>query len=147
MLDEMLRMIRRLFGSQRTPFHQLVEIATAECSGLSDMEILSAAEKAREAGDCARAAVLLNVVAARDNAEAQFKLGQMFVEGDVPTERFPQGELSYRMQRIGVRWLMAAAKAGHSGAETRLGSIWLVDGNTTEVDRAPPHRELKDGQR
>jgi TPR repeat protein len=109
------------------------------------VEILSLAMKAREAGDYSRAAVLLNVAAGRENAEAQFRLGEMFVEGDVPTERFPQGELSYRMQRTGVRWLTAAAQAGHVRAEARLASIVLVDANTPEREATQARRVREEG--
>ncbi len=145
MLSAALGKIRRLFGLQRTPFQKLLERAETECANISDMEILSLASKAREAGDCARAAALLNVAARRDNAEAQFRMGEMFVEGDVPTEKFPQGELSYRMQRAGVRWLTAAAQAGHSMAEARLASIRTVDANPIDREIPPARRERGEG--
>ncbi len=141
MFSATFRTIRRLFGFQRTSFQQLVERAEIECSNISDVEVLSLASRAREAGDCGRAATLLNVAAGRGNAEAQFRLGEMFVQGDVPTEKFPQGELSYRMQRAGVRWLTAAGQAGHSMAASRLASIQLVDANSMEREIPPARRE------
>ncbi len=92
MFSATLRTIRRLFGLQRTSFQQLVERAEIECANISDMDVLSLALKAKEAGDCGRAATLLSVASGRGNAEAQFTLGEMFVQGDVPTEKFPQGD-------------------------------------------------------
>ena len=145
MFSATLRTIRRLFGLQRTSFQQLVERAEIECANINDVEVLSLALKAKEAGDCGRAATLLSVASGRGNAEAQFRLGEMFVEGDVPTERFPQGELSYRMQRTGVRWLTAAAQAGHVRAEARLASIVLVDANTPEREAAQARRVREEG--
>ncbi len=59
MFSATLRTIRRLFGLQRTSFQQLVERAEIECANISDMDVLSLALKAKEAGDCGRAATLL----------------------------------------------------------------------------------------
>lgn len=140
-----LRAIRRLFVAERTPFHKLVERAETECSTIRDVEIISRAAEAREAGDAARAAALLTVAAERRNPEAEFRLGKMFVDGDVPTDRFPQGELSYRRQSAGVRWLMAAAQAGHSMAEARLKAVTAVDSSPSERERAAPRREREEG--
>ena len=139
-----LRVIRRLFGLPRPRFRDRVVRVAAECFNMSDAEILSLATKAQAAGDAARAAPLLSVAAERGVVEAQFRLGEMFTKGDVPTERFPQGELSYRMQVAGVRWLTAAAQAGHSEAAARLASIVLIDADTTQREGAPARSELEE---
>lgn len=127
MFNATKRAIRRMLGLQRPRFREAVQRAGVECAKMSEKDIVALAAAASLTGDATRAAALLTVASERGDIEAQFRLGVMFIEGDVPTERFPKGELSYRMQRAGVRWLTMAAEAGHSAAKTRLASISFID--------------------
>ncbi len=139
------RAIRRLLGLQRPKFRETVERVGAECAGMTGEEIVALAAAASAAGDASRTAALLSVAAERGDTEAQFRLGGIFMNGEVPTERFPKGEVSYRMQRAGVRWLTEAAQAGHSEAAARLAAISLIDADI--APRSPPPPARSDGGR
>ena len=87
---------------------------------------LREARQAYDAGDYARAAMLLAPLADAGEPDAQYMLGQMYRWGTgVPPDA-----------RESLRWYEAAADAGHAMAAWELAHIYRVGGNT-----APSHME------